>query len=263
MDVTAIVAIVVKQLKEEPGIEGAFLHHPILDKDCQDATNIDIGIVSKDTLKDFRKAYGLYEDILCNLGSPIQIMEREREHCKEARALYGRSAFPPLGLCVRLVFCQLKYVAEQDVSAGYQLLFDRTGEVKEQLTQALPEQPAERTARELQQQLSAYPFHLHNVARALARKDRAGAQSATELMRQAVYFAAAVRSGQHTHCAERGWHTLAPGEKWVLENSFQAITLKSIERLTNLYIACLSALPAEYHLDEGVAQLKHALPELI
>ena len=103
MDVSAIVAMIAKQLSEEPGIEGIFLQHPIAEKDCPDSTQVDIGVVTKDTLKDLRKAYGLHADILCSPATPVQMMEREWEHCKEARALYGRSAFPPLGLCVSLV----------------------------------------------------------------------------------------------------------------------------------------------------------------
>jgi hypothetical protein len=263
MDVTTVANIVASKLKEEPAIQGAFLHHSVAGDDCPDSTYIHISIVSKDTLKDLRKAYGMYEDLLQAIGQLVYITTYEQGHSKGVRALFGRTAYPPVGLNVHLSFCQLKHVTEQDVCASCQLLFDHTGAVKEQLMQVPGETPAERLSRELAQQLQNYPFHLHDATQALAQKDRAGAQSAAEQMRQAVYFAAAVRAGQQTHCAERGWQTLAPGEKWVLENTFQAVTLKNLERLTTLYLACLSSLQTEYNLGQDVERFKQALPELI
>jgi hypothetical protein len=263
MDVTAVVNIVAGKLMEEPGIEGAFLHNSVMDNNRPDSTHIDIGVVSKDSLKDLRKAYGLHEEILQVIGQPVYVAEYAQSHNKEVRALFGRSAYPPLGLSVRLVFCQLKHAGEQDICEGYRLLFDRSGAVKEQLMQAQSEAPDERLARELKEQLHNYPFHLHDAAEALAHKNRAGAQSATEQMRRAIYSAAVARTGQHDHCAERGWQALAPSEKWVLENTFQAVTAKTLERLTNLYINCLSSLQTEYHLELDVEQLKQALTELI
>jgi hypothetical protein len=263
MDVTAVVNIVASQLKEEPGIEGAFLHNSVTDNDCPDSTHIHIGVVSRDALKDLRKAYSLHEELLQAIGQSVYISEYEQGHSKGVRALFGRSTFPPLGLSVHLSFCQLKYTAELDVCAGCRVLFDRTGAMKEQLTQTPSETTAERLARELKEQLQSYPFHLHDATLALAHKDRAGAQSAAEQMRQAVYFAAAVRSGQHIHCAARGWQTLAPGEKWVLENTFQAVTFKNLERLTSLYVSCLTSLQTAYNLEQDVERLRQALPELI
>ncbi|HEY3340953.1 MAG TPA: hypothetical protein VGK81_03005 [Anaerolineae bacterium] len=204
----------------------------------------------------------MHEELLQAIGQPVYVMEYAQDHNKEVRALFGRSAYPPLGLSVRLIFCQLKHAAEQDAGAGYRLLFDRTGAVKEVLVQAPSETPAERLARELKEQLHNYPFYLHDAAEALAHKNRAGAQSAAEQMRKAIYFAAAARTGQYDHCAERGWQALAPSEKWVLENTFQAVTAKTLERLTLLYINCLTSLQSEHHLEHDVEQLKQALPEL-
>jgi hypothetical protein len=205
----------------------------------------------------------LHDELLRRLGTPVYVMEREWEHCKEARALYGSVAYPPLGLCVSLTFSQLKHLAEQAPQAGYAMLFDCSGAVKAQLDPLLPVQAPEAVALELKHQLNAYPFHLHDAARALARKDRATAQSAIEQMRTAIYYAAAVRAGQHAHGTQRGWHSLAPGEKWVLEHSFQHATLRSVERLTDLYIACLTDLQGAYGMQQDVDQLKQAVPELL
>ena len=263
MDVTAVVNIVASQLKEESSIEGAFLHNFVTDGDITDSTQIHVGIVSKDLLKDFRKVVGLHESLLQAIGQPIYKLEYEQGHNKEVRALFGRSTFPPLGLSVHLSYCQLKYATELDMCAGCRILFDRTGAVKEQLAQAQSEGVVERLARELRVQIQNYPFDLYAATQALAHKDRAAAQSAVEKMRQAVYFASAVRSGQQIFCAQRGWKTLAPGEKWVLENTFQAVTFKNLERLTALYLACLTSLQTAYNLGEDVERFKRTLPELI
>ncbi len=263
MDVQAVLGIVSDTLRAEPGIVGAFVLSPVVEKDCHDTNSVDVGVVTKDTLKDLRKAVGLYEDLLNAIGTPVYLMEREREHGREVRALYGRSAFPPLGLCVSLAFSQLKYVVEQAPCCGYQMLFDRSGAVARQLAEAQPEHPPEAIALELKQQLSDYPFHLHDAARALTHKDRASAQSAIEQMRKSIYYAAAVRAGQHAHGARRGWHSLAPGEKWVLEHSYQHVTLRSVERLTDLYIACLTDLQGAYPIEQDVERLKQAVPELL
>lgn len=263
MDVRAVQVLVSDTLQVEPGVVGVFLLSPVLQPGCQDVNGIDVGVVTKDTLKDLRKAYELHNDLLHAVGMPVYLKEDEREHCKEVRALYGRSSFPPTGLCVNLVFCQLKYIAEQTPYCEYQVLFDRSGTVAKHLAAVLPEYPPEAITLELRQQLSNYPFHLHDAARALARKDHAAAQSAIEKIRTLIYYAAAVRAGQHTQDAQRGWHALAPGEKWVLEHSYQHATLRSVQRLTDLYIACLTDLQKTYPIGQDLEQLRQAVPELL
>src|SRR5437879_682287 len=112
MDIAKIVGIVSQEIAAEPSIEGAFLCVSAASIEGDAFSDIDIGIVSRDTLKDFRKAYGLREDILNAIGQPVHLMEMERDHCKSIGALYGKSQYPPIGLKIDLVFSQLKYVAE-------------------------------------------------------------------------------------------------------------------------------------------------------
>src|SRR5690242_13603227 len=129
MDIAKIVDIVNQEIEAEPAIEGAFLSGSAASKECDEFSDIDIVIVSRDTLKDFRKAYVLREDILRAIGQPVHLMEMEWDHCKRVGALYGKSQYPPIGLKIELIFSQLKHVAEQMPHSGYKIIFDRSGEL--------------------------------------------------------------------------------------------------------------------------------------
>jgi hypothetical protein len=275
MDVQEIVKIVVEQISAEPGIEGAFLygaaHDGTHDNNEQDQdpftsqADLRIGIVTKDTLKEFRKAYTLHEDILPAIGQPVFQLEEEEQHIRRVTALYGKTQYPPTGMKVMLVFSQLKYLDEQEPYVGWKLILDRAGEVQaalEQLTPA-PAKTQDEIAQELKQQISAYAMHLYDVARAFERKDRADVQALTEQMRSAIYYAAALRAGRYARGAWRGLHYLAPGEKWVLEYSYQNVTRKTVQKLTDLYLACLGDVQARYAIEQDVQQLKQSLPELL
>ena len=263
MDIAKIASIVKQEIEAEPGIEGAFLSGSAANKECDEFSDIDIGIVSRDTLKDFRKAYGLREDILRAIGQPVHLMEMEWDHCKRVGALYGKSQYPPIGLKIDLVFSQLKHVVELMPQSSYRIIFDRTGELEPQLEQHPQRKTKDEIEQELKQHLSSYPFYLHDAVRAFGRKDHANAQSLTDMMRKAIYYTAAVRAGSYAIGSKQGLNYLSPGEKWILEHSYQTVTRKTIEKLTDLYISCLTQVQAEYQIEQDVEQFKHSLPELL
>lgn len=263
MDIAKIVSIVVEEIAAEAGIAGAFLCGPESSKERDEVADICVGIVSRNTLKDYRKAYGLRENILNAIGQPVHLMETESEHCKRVGVLYGKSQYPPIGLNVELMFSQLKHVAEQAPHGVCRVIFDRDGELEPYLEERPQRQPKDVIEQELKQHLSSYPFYLHEAVRAFGHKDHANAQALTEMMRKAIYYTAAVRAGCYAQGSKQGLNYLAPGEKWILEHSYQALSRKTIEKLTDLYVTCLTQVQAEYQIEQDVEQFRQSLPELL
>jgi hypothetical protein len=104
------------------------------------------------------------------------------------------------------------------------------------------------------------------VVKALGRKDWANAHAIAEQMRKAIYFTAELRAGcsENTSAnAKRGLNHLTPGEKWVVENSYRAVNRKTVQKLADLYLACVTAVQAEYQIESDVERLKQVLPELL
>ena len=262
MDTAAVVSMVVKQIGSEAGIEGAFLAGSAAGKSRDEYSDVDICIATADTLKDLRKAYGLREDIFNAVGQPLSLMELELEHAKLTGAVYGKSLFPPVGLRVDLVFCQLKYAAEQMPHSEYQLLFDRSGLLKTALAKRAARKPKDEIEQELRQRLAEFSFYLHGAACAFGRNDRASIHTQAEQLRVAIYGAAAVRAGSYAHGAKRGLAHLTPDEKWVLEHSYHPVTRRTIRQLIDLYVACLTDIQAEYGLEDALARFEQSLPEL-
>jgi hypothetical protein len=260
MRAEAIIKDIVKKLEAEASVAGAFVAGSLVAERPDECSDVAIGIVTRDNVKDFRKAYGLHNDLLSVAGQPLQVIELEQEHCKSATALYGRTLFPPYGLQVRLVYSQLKHVAEQMPYQDTEVIFDRSGEFSESLAQLPTRKTKEEIREELRQSVASYAFHLHDMLKAFGCKDRAGIQAIVEQMRQTIYFAAAVRAGRYTAA---GLTHLSPGEKWIVENTCQAVTRKSIQKLTDLYVTCLSAIQSEYQIEQDVEQLKQSIPELL
>ena len=270
---------IIKRMRDEPSVEWAFLAGSLADQRRDAFSDIHLGVVSRDTLKDFRKAYALREDILSEIGQPLHLIEREWEHCKMVSVLYGKTKFPPGGLEIDLVFSQLKHLGQQNPHGRYRIIYERSEALKAQFERLPRQKPREEVEQELRQYLSGYPFYVYEVVKAFGRKDWANAQSLAEQMRKAIYFTAAVRAGCFEHGyapgtsfsaversvsgSKRGLDHLSPGEKWVVENSCQAVTRKTIQRLVDLYLACLTAVQAEYQIEQDVERLRQTLPELL
>jgi hypothetical protein len=263
MDARQIVNVIVDRISKESGIEGVFLSGSLAGADKDEFSDVDLGIASKDNLKDYRKAYGLYEEVLKSLGHPLQVLEREWEHCQMVAALYGKSQFPPIGLEVDLVFSQLKYVTGQMPYRDYEILFDRTGKLATRLEAGPQQQSMEEIETELKQNARWYPFHVYESLRALGRRDRAGLNAHMEELRKTVFHAAAVRRRAQVRGPKRGFRHLSPDERWTVDYSYQTPGKRAIQQLSDLYVNCLNEMHAEYALQPDVEQLRRSLAELL
>jgi predicted nucleotidyltransferase len=263
MDFTKVANIVVQQIKDEPAVEGVFLFGSIAAKKNDDYSDIDIGIVSRDTVKDYRKAYGLSGDIFNAIGKRIAVLEQDEERTHMASALYGKTEYPPLGLKVDLLFSQLKNLADKMLQASDFIVFDRNAGLASLLEKHAKSKSKDDFAAKLKENLNEYPFYVYEAVRAFGRKDHARVQSAAEQMRKAIYHVAAVRAGHSGHGGAYGLVNLAPGEKWVVEHSYQTCTRKTVQKLTELYIACLADIKSAYHIEAEVSAFQQSLSDLL
>jgi hypothetical protein len=261
MRVERVVKIIIDKIDQETGVEGAFIAGSLAHWGPDEFTDIEIGIVSKDTLKDFRKACSLRDDLLSAIGQPAHLLEREWEHCKSISALYGKSQYPPVGMRLTLVCSQLKHVAEQMPNRFTDVIYDPDGTLLRHMADLPTTKSRDEIAQELRQHLTRYAYHLYDMLKAFSCRDRANVQSIAEHMRQAIFFTASLRSNMHG--PNTGLFHLLPGEKWIVENSYQAVTRKSVNRLTELYLVCLADVQAEYGIEQEVEQFKQSLPDLL
>jgi len=240
-----------------------FLFGSVAAKKNDDYSDIDIGIATKDTIKDYRKAYGLSASIFDAIGRRISLLEEEQEHTRMSSALFGRVEYPPLGLKVDLLFSQMKHLVDKMPHAADFIVFDRSGGLASLVEKHAKSKSKDDIVHKLKENLSEYPFFVYDVVRAFGRKDHARVQSTAEQMRKAIFHVAAVRAGHPMNGRAYGLANLAPGEKWVVEHSYQTCTRKTVEKLTELYVACLADIKSAYHIEDEVNAFEQSLSDLL
>ncbi len=264
MDFSKVVNSVIQQIKDETAVEGVFLFGSAAANKQDDYSDLAIGIATRDNVKDYRKAYGLSEDIFNAIGKRIGLQEQDQEHTHTANALFGKTAYPPLGLKVDLLFSQLKHLADKMPQSSELIAFDRNAGLASLLDKHAKSKSKDDIAAKLKENLNEFPFYLYDAVRAFGRKDHARVQSSAEEMRKAIYHVAAVRAGRSGHGSSgQGLANLAPGEKWVVEHSYQTCTRKTVQKLTELYVACFADIQTIYHIEPEVAVLQQSLTDLI
>jgi len=263
MNWRTIVSSIVEQIKNSSSIEGVFLSGSLIDENKDRYSDIDLGIASRNSSESFRKAYSLRHRIVAAVGQPVQFIERGWEHCRMIATLYAKSQFPPNGLEVDVVFSQLKHVSEQMPYADYEVVFDRSGRLKRALDAIARRKPKREIERELKQQLNWFPFYVHDAVKAYKRRDLFNLQSLLEEMRKAIFFAAATQAGGQVYGAKRVFKFLSVAERQIIETSYRESTERTIQSLTESYVACLTALQSDYHIEQDVERFRASLRELI
>jgi len=263
MDVRKIVAAIVEIVCEDQSVEGAFLSGSLVNADRNRWSDIDLGIVSKDTSKDFERVYSLREQIMRSAGRPLHFLERGWQHCRMVAILYGKSQFPPVGLEIDLIVSRLRHVSEQMPYAEYEVVFDRAGRLRRALERLERTKPKPETREELAKHLTWFPFYVHDALKAWKRGDAFHGQSLLEEMRTLLFFAAALREGAQVHGSKRAYRYLSPVERQRVTSSYREFARTSVKSLTEAYLSCLREIQCEYDIAHEVETFNGIVRELL
>jgi hypothetical protein len=258
-----VVGAIVRRLESEASIEGAFLAGSLVNEFLDAFSDIDLGIASLDTAAAFEQAYALRHDLLRPAGEPLTFIERGWEHCQMIAALFGKSRFPPAGLEIDLVFSQLQHVTEQMPYTEYRVLFDRRGALAEALAELGHVRPLQESEEELGSRLKSYLFALHDGVKACERGDAFHLQTQLEAMRGHVFFAAALRCSGEVYGSKRAYRYLSADEQQLVQASYAAPTRQTIERLSELFLACVDQLKLSPLAQGELERFRQSLRELL
>jgi len=258
-----VVRAIVERLASEASIEGAFLAGSLVNEFADAFSDVDLGIATLDTATALEQAYALRHELLGLAGEPLTFIERGWEHCQMIAALFGKSRFPPAGLEIDLVFSQLRHVTEQMPYTEYRVLFDRRGALAEALGQLGRVRPRQEIEEELAARLRSYLFSLHDAVKACERGDAFHLQTQLEVMRGHVFFAAALRRGAEVYGSKRAHRYLSADEQQVLLESYTAPTRQAIERLSELFLACVDKPQLSPQVQGDLERFRQSLRELL
>jgi len=262
-DHQTIIQTIVSQLEGEESVEGAFLSGSLVNEDRDDFSDVDLGIATKNSLEDFDRGHSLRHQIMAAIGQPLHFLERGWAHCKMVAILYGNSEFPPIGIEVDIIFSQLQHVSEQMPYAEYEVVFDRSGKLKEELDKLPRLKPAQEIEHELRQHMSWCPFYIHDAVKAQKRGDLANFQSLMDEIRKLLFYAATVRNGKTQIGSKRGLKHLLSEEKETVENSYHEFKEGTIRRLVDSYLARLDTLKGHYEITQEFYAFQKSIQEIL
>jgi len=250
-------------LENSAGIEGVFVYGSLVNHHRDAYSDIEIGVVTKNTATALKAAYESYTALLNAVGKPAQVIENARDHLKIVSALYGKDLFPPLGLELKLMYGQLRYAQEMLPYADYAILLDPNGKVAPALEKLRRTRPLEETERILNQQARSYAFVVQDVLKAYEREEDFQLQALLEDLRERIFFAAAARFGGQIQGAKRAERYLSAEEHQLFTESYQAPTLDTIRRLNELYARYLDELQTNFQIGNGGDGLRETLKALL
>lgn len=263
IDHRKIVESIVKTIESEESVQGVFLSGSLIDENKDQFSDIDLGIASINSHEALEQSYSLRHAIMDTVGKPVNFLERGWEHCKMVAVLYGKSQFPPIGLEVDVIFSQLQHVSEQMPYADYEVVFDRSGALKQALEKLNRRKPKEEVQREIRQHLTWCPFYVHDAIKAHERGDSPLFQTLLDEIRKLVFFAAAASRDGQVLGTKRGLKFLSAFERLAFESSYHGFNKGAIQKLTDLYVAKLKELEVRYQLGPDVEQFQRTLKELL
>src|SRR5690349_14482628 len=120
---------ILKALEASEDIEGVFVFGSLANQNRDAFSDVEIGIVSKNTADALENLTKSIDSLLNTVGKPIQVIRQIQKHTEYVSALYGKAAFPPIGLEVRLVFGQLRYLQEMVQFIDFEVLMDKGGKL--------------------------------------------------------------------------------------------------------------------------------------
>ncbi|MBZ0289598.1 MAG: hypothetical protein K8I30_18390, partial [Anaerolineae bacterium] len=229
MDGNPVIAAVVKALESSEDIEGAFVFGSLANQHRDAFSDVEIGIVAKNTAAAFTSLTKASEAILNAVGKPVQVVRDVQKHTEAVSALYGKDAFPPIGLEVRLVFGQMRYLQEMLPYTDYDIIVDKSGKLAAALEKLRRTRPPEETERAIQAQVASYSFVVQDALKAYERESAFDLQAVLEDLRERIFFAAAARFGGQVEGAKRAARYLSAEEHALIAESYQAPTLDTIK----------------------------------
>ncbi|MGA2461415.1 MAG: hypothetical protein ABSF82_08345 [Candidatus Bathyarchaeia archaeon] len=263
IDHRKIVESIVKTIENEESVQGVFLSGSLINESKDQFSDIDLGIVSVNSQEAFEKSYSLRHGIIEAVGKPIDSLERGWENCKMMTALYGRTQFPPLGLEVDVIFSQLRHVSEQIPYADYEIVFDRSGMLRQALAKLSRRKPKEEVQKEIRLHLTSCPFYVHDALKAHERGDSPPFHMLLNEIRKLVFFAAAASRDQQVYGSKRGLKYLSASERLSFESSYYGFNKGTVQKLTDLYVAKLKELEVRYQVVPDVEKFQRTLKELL
>ncbi len=262
MDWRQVVDKVVKELRSEPSVEGAFLGGSLVTNAWDEFSDIDLGVATANGLEHLDRAYALRGRLATAVGTPIHTLEKTWDHSRMISLLYGKSQFPPIGLELDIFFGQLEYIRELMPGARFGIVFDRTGKLGRELEKLDWVRRREEVKKDLAEQLVTLPFDLNHAVKAHARGDLFNYQFVMERMRAAVFSAAASRQGAVVRGSKRASLYLSEPEQQVILRSYCEFSHEAIQELVQFYDSLLDQAQSEYDIGREVEHLRLALAEL-
>jgi predicted nucleotidyltransferase len=263
MENNPVIQAVVKFLENSEDIEGAFVFGSLVNQHRDAFSDVEIGIVSKNTAAAFNGLYNQHETLLKAIGDTVEVAESSRDHVKIVSALFGREKFPPIGLEVKLNYGQLRYAQEMLPYTDYHILLDKNGKLAPALEKLRGTRPAEETERALKEQVRWYPFRVQDALKAYEREEDFDLQAVLEDLRGRIFFAAAARWGGQIEGAKRAERYLSAEEHQVIAESYQAPTLDTVRSMNDLYVRYLDDLKTTFDIGDGGAALRETLKAIL
>lgn len=257
-----VVERLVGYLSGHPLVEGVFLGGSVVGDDYDEYADVDLGVASQQGKAAFETVFGLRHSLLTVIGEPIHTLERAWEHCRMVAALYGKSAFPPLGLEVDVIFSQLRHAGEQMPFAEYEILYDPRGKLKRRLDRLPKTLPVETTKTYIESVAGAMPFLVHDAMTAAERGEAFAVQQMLEEIRLTLFQLAAARVDAGVYGAKHADRYLLPGEKSIILKSYSDNSSGSVERLVELFLECLQRLGPDYQTPEAERRLIEVLSQV-
>jgi predicted nucleotidyltransferase len=254
---------VVRFLENSEDIEGAFVFGSLVNQHRDAFSDVEVSIVAKNTAAAFNSLYGQHEGLLKAIGTSVETAHGSRDHIKTVSALFGRSQFPPIGLEVKLIYGQLRYVQEMLPYTDYEILLDKNGKLATALEKLRGTRPPEATERALKEQMQWYPFRVQDALKAYEREEDFDLQATLEDLRGRIFFAAAARWGGQIEGAKRAERYLSAEEHQVIAESYQAPTLDTLRRMNDLYVRYLDDLKTTFGIGDGGTALRETLKAIL
>jgi hypothetical protein len=259
----AVLNKLVPVLESSEDLEGVFVFGALANQQRDAFSDVALGIVAKNTAAALAAAYDGHEALLKVLGKPAQVLEDTRDHVKEISALYGKDGFPPVGLEVKLVYGQMRYLQEMLPYTDYEILVDKGGKLAPALEKLSRTRPAEATERALKAQVETYAFAVQDALKAYERESDFDLQAVLEDLRERIFFAAAARFGGQVEGGKRASRYLSAEEHQLIAESYQTPTKDTLRGLNDLYTRYLDDLKTNFSIGDGSAGLKETLKALL
>jgi predicted nucleotidyltransferase len=254
---------IVNALKTVSDVEGAFLGGSLANQNEDRFSDIDLGIVTRNSVKAFAQAYSMRSRLIAAAGTPLTFLDRGWAHCKMSAVLYGKSQFPPIGLEIDIIFSQLRHVSEQMPDSDYKMLFDRNGKLEPKLKQISRVKTKSEIEQELKKHLTWCAFYVHDAVKSCKRNDIFQAQSLLEEIRKLIFFAAGVRSKGQVYGTKHAYRYLSPKETKIIADSYCGLDEWMIRKLFKLYLECVTDLKSKYRVEQNIQKLQESSRQLL